>query len=334
MHMRKTMAICLFCLPTVLVAQPVFPLPDGCTAVEFRLAASSPVVARYIYGKGIAKPYVWPVKTPSGVVVTRSWPMIADAAGAKDHKHQKSAWFCHGDVSVSGISGKIRKGITGTDFWTEEAGHGRIVADSEAQAVGLLDGRPIMVSGGYLWQDASGRTLLKENRSLKWTPLAPNAWLLDWTSVLQATEGDVTFEDTKEGSMGIRVVDALTEKMGGQLINAKGQVGEKDVWGKQADWCAYAGKVDGKPVVIALLDHPANSRRACWHARGYGLMAANPFGRKQSGFPDRMDQTELVKISRGGILTLRYALLVMDGEVGEGGKLVAEQYRVWAKTGQ
>ncbi len=152
------------------------------------------------------------------------------------------------------------------------------------------------------------------------------AWQMDFTFELSASEGAVTLEDTKEGSMGVRVIDALTEKQGGKLSNALGQTGEKNVWGRQADWCAYAGKVDGKPVAIAILDHPANPHRACWHARGYGLMAANPFGRDKSGFPDRKGKTDLVRIAKGEKLTLRYALVVLDGEWDTAQKTIAEAY--------
>ena len=36
-----------------------------------------------------------------------------------------------------------------------------------------------------------------------------------------------------------------------------------------------------KPVTIAILDHPSNPNSPTyWHARGYGLFAANVFGRK------------------------------------------------------
>ena len=318
-------------------AQDAYPLPKGASGIGFQMSVlpgqTGPVVARLVIGGDtVAKPYVWPVLTPSGVQVTRSWPMLPDAPGTKDHKHQKSAWFCHGDVVVEGIKALPRKGVAGTDFWSEETGHGRIVLGSEATAVGKSDTVVREVTSSYTWQDATGRTLLRENRKVAFQPVKTTAWQMDFTSELSATEGTVTFEDTKEGSMGIRVIDALTEKQGGKLINAKGQTGEKNVWGHEADWCAYAGKVEGKPVAIAILDHPSNPHRACWHARGYGLMAANPFGRDKSGFPDRKGKTDLVKIPKGEKLTLRYALVVLDGEWDSAQKTITDTYATWSKT--
>ena len=314
-------------------AQTEFPLPAGAQGVEFKADTKGPVLARLVTGgEKVAKPYVWPVLTPSGVAVTRSWPMVPDAPGAKDHKHQKSAWFCHGDLVVEGHKPQPRKGVAGTDFWSEETGHGRIVLDSEKVAIGQAAGLNVQVNAGYVWQDSVGKPLLRENRQVQFKPIGKTVWLMDWTCQMAASEGSVTFEDTKEGSMGIRVVDALTEKEGGKLINSKGQFGEKNVWGREADWCAYAGNINGNPVAIAILDHPQNPHRACWHARGYGLMAANPFGRKKSGFPDRKDTAELVKIAKGEKLTLRYGLLVLDGDWASASKTIAEQYDVWSKA--
>lgn len=313
--------------------QDAFPLPKDARGISFRLTPEGPVVARYVAGgPTVAKPFVWPVLTPSGVEVTRPWPMIPGAPGTKDHKHQKSAWFCHGDVSVEGIPPVPRKGVEGTDFWSEETGHGKIVLESLHNNPEVRKKGQEIQYANYLWQDSKGRLLLKENRRISFEPVAKNAWLLDCTSELTATEGTVTFEDTKEGSMGIRVADALNEKNGGKLVNSKGQSGEKLVWGREADWCAYTGKLDGKPVAIALLDHPQNPHRACWHARGYGLMAANPFGRQKSGFPDRKDSKVLVRIPKGEKLTLRYGLVVLDGEWETVSGQIAEKYVEWSKS--
>jgi hypothetical protein len=41
------------------------------------------------------------------------------------------------------------------------------------------------------------------------------------------------------------------------------------------------GIKDGKPITIAMFDHPGNvGYPTYWHARGYGLFALNPLGRK------------------------------------------------------
>jgi len=51
-------------------------------------------------------------------------------------------------------------------------------------------------------------------------------------------------------------------------------------WGKRANWATYIGPDElGKPAVVAIINHPSSFRYPThWHARDYGLLAANPFG--------------------------------------------------------
>jgi hypothetical protein len=144
----------------------------------------------------------------------------------------------------------------------------------------------------------------------------------------------ITFGDTKEGSFGIRVHDALRMAKDGKfpgegvLTNSAGKSGEKDIWGLPADWCDSSGKVDGKEVGVAVFDHPKNPR-ASWHARAYGLVAANPFGRAHSGFPSQKGKEDLFKIEKGGELKLKYAVYAHIGDAKSG--KVAEAFAEFKK---
>jgi len=100
------------------------------------------------------------------------------------------------------------------------------------------------------------------------------------------------------------------------------------IWGFPTDWIDYSGKIDGKEVGIAVFDHPKNPR-ANWHVRAYGLNAANPFGRAQSGFPSQKGKTELVKIEKGGELKLKYAIYAHTGDAKAG--KVAEAFEQFKK---
>jgi hypothetical protein len=136
---------------------------------------------------------------------------------------------------------------------------------------------------------------------------------------LTASAVPVTFGDTKEGSFGIRINDALREVKGnGKLENAEGKVGEKNCWGRVSAWCDYSGPIGDKVVGLAILDDPKNPYPACWHSRGYGLMAANPFGRARSGFSAMKGRTDLVHLAKGEELKLRYGLLMHAGDAKEG----------------
>lgn len=284
--------------------------PDG--VVSFKLGDA--VVTRYHAHAKVAKPYFWPVVTPGGVAVTRDWPMVPDAREAKDHKHQKSAWFCHGDVALEGYKAPKRKGVEGVDFWSEETGHGTIVCTGITQAIGAGAGRAT-VRTTNLWKDSTGKAILTEARTLVFRCRDASSWVIEVTSEMTATEGEIVFEDTKEGSFGVRVRDDLTEKPGkGVLTNAEGLKGEKSLWGRKSAWCDYSGPTGGKVAGVAIVAHPGNKHPTCWHSRGYGLMAANPFGRNKSGFPDMKGRTDLVRLAKGESLKLTYAMLVHDGD--------------------
>ena len=283
---------------------------DG--VVSFKLGTAE--VTRYHAHSKVAKPYFWPVITPGGVAVTRDWPMVPDAKEAKDHKHQKSAWFCHGDVVLEGHQAPKRKGIDGVDFWSEETGHGTIVATAIAKPTPSGQGS-VTVRTGNIWKDSTGKAILTEARTLVFRSRDASSWVMEVTSEITASEGGIVFEDTKEGSFGVRVRDDLTEKPGkGVLTNAEGLKGEKNLWGKKSAWCDYSGPTGGKVAGVAIVTHPDNKYPTCWHARGYGLMAANPFGRSKSGFPDMKGRTDLVKLAKGETLKLTYAMVVHDGD--------------------
>jgi hypothetical protein len=291
-------------------------LLDGSTEIG-RLHAS---------GKDLAKPYIWPLTAPGNVAVTRAWPMDKTGAKSTDHVHQKSAWFCHGDVIPEGVTLKQKvKGVDGVDFWAEAAGHGVIVCKS-------LDHAGNRYTLTNEWRTADGTKILDERRTITARDLG-GARLLVFDIELQANDSPVTFGDTKEGAFGVRVNDQMAIKTGqGTITNAEGKTGEKACWGYPSKWCDYSGTVDGKPVGIAIFDDPANPYPSCWHVRDYGLMAANPFGRGKSGFPAMKGRSDLVKMAKGDRLKFRYGILTHTGDAQSG--RVAEHFETFLKAGK
>jgi hypothetical protein len=298
-------------------------------SIEFLIGKE--LVARYHTGKDVAKPYFWPLNAPADIPVTRAWPMVRGTPGeSNDHFHQKSMWFCHGDIIPEGIELKHKiKGIEGVDFWSEADGHGRIVCTGRLDR--LDDEHP---NHGYVlttneWRTAGDVKVLDEKRSIHLYAL-DNARLFVFDIDLNASVCPLTFADTKEGSFGVRVNDGIREEKGkGKITNADGKTGEKNCWGRISAWCDYFGPIDGKTAGIAIFAHPKNPYPSCWHVRGYGLMAANPFGREKSGFPDMKGKKDLVKLAKGEHLKLRYGLLLHKGDAKEG--KVAEYYEQFVK---
>jgi hypothetical protein len=131
---------------------------------------------------------------------------------------------------------------------------------------------------------------------------------------LTATERGIVFGDTKEGTFALRLHPNLRLRGAvakGAASNREGLAGAA-VWGKRSAWVAYQGPVDGEEVGVAIFDHPSNPRHPTWwHARDYGLFAANPFGAHDfEGAPEGTGDLALV---RGATLTLRYRVLVFRG---------------------
>ena len=253
-----------------------------------------------IHLTGAQSPYVYPVLGPGGVAMTRGFPMDAKANEARDHPHHRSLWLTHGDVN-------------GWDFWHEGERSGRIAwtgglrVDSKKQSVAV---------GMDLAWEAGGEVLLEERRTLGFHADEGTRWI-DVTAMLTAAR-DVTFGDTKEGSMALRLRPELRlEGDGsvarGSMVNSEGQSG-RDVWGKRARWVHYSGPVDGGVVGVAILDHPENPRHPTWwHARSYGLVAANPFG--VHDFERKPEGTGDLALKAGEGLTLRYRILLHAGEL-------------------
>jgi hypothetical protein len=293
------------------------------------------LVARYVIDPSVPKPYFWPLNAPHGEPITRGWPIVKAEPGERtDHKHHVSAWFCHGDVIPEGmeIKHKIR-GIKGIDFWSVAPGHGNIVCTKV--------GKPQEHKGGVRltthneWQTADGEKVLDEDRTLTLYCLG-DAQLIVVDIDLNASVVPITFGDTKEGSFAVRVRKSVTESYGkGHLTNAEGNTGEKGlkgVWGRISAWCDYSGPVGDKVAGVTIFADPKNPQPTAWHARGYGLMGANPFGRTRAGFPATVGRTDLVKLARGKHLKLRYGLYLHPGDVKEG--KVAERYKVFVEKGK
>lgn len=254
-------------------------------------------------------PYLYPVYGPGGQALTRNWPMAESEGEERDHPHHRSLWFAHGAVGLA-------DGSKRHDFWTGRDGsaivHEKILAAESGEA-GVLQ-------TANAWIAPDGEEMLREERTMTFHAGAfdtGQAWrAIDFDLRLQAGDAAVLLGDTKEGTMAIRVVPTLRhqgEHAAGAMVNSEGVEGV-DVWGKRAGWVHYSGPVDGRPVGIAILDHPGNFRYPTWwHARAYGLFAANPFG--VHDFEKAKKGTGDWTIPAGGELRLRYRLLFHDGEV-------------------
>src|SRR5262249_2821138 len=154
----------------------------------------------------------------------------------------------------------------GVDFWSEEPGSGRI---RETARRVILEG-PVL---GRLWtrnewRAPDDRKVCEDERTVTFHHTKA-VRIIDFEIDVRATDGPVTFGDTKEGSFGLRVASSMdvTRQTGGRITNAQGLTDEK-AWGQPSPWVDYVGPVRNKIVGIAILNHPKSFRYpTTWHVR-------------------------------------------------------------------
>ncbi|MGE3315290.1 MAG: DUF6807 family protein, partial [Planctomycetaceae bacterium] len=153
----------------------------------------------------------------------------------------------------------------------------------------------------------------------------PSGWLLTNDSKFQTAE-PFAFGDQEEMGLGVRVATPITVKNGGRMLDSAGRKGEKEIRGTHGKWVDYSGIVNGKRIGMVVMPHLGNFRPSWYHARDYGFVAANAFGRNAltNGLKSR------VEVKPGESIRLRYGVLVYSE--GDEEKLDREaEYRAYAK---
>ncbi len=262
------------------------------------------------------KPILWPIIGPTGKSVTRPWPIEGKPQETKDHPHHRSFWFTHGSIN-------------GIDFWTDQPAdkRGRVVHRDFTK---ITSGPVAEIVARDDWLSPQDKKVCEDEQRLEFGTQGDARWI-DFAVTLRASEGPVTFGDTKEGSFGLRVADTMRveAKKGGQIINSRGQTDDA-AWGKPAEWVDYHGPLDGQTVGIAIMNHPSSFRYpARWHVRTYGLFAANPFAEHEFDFPKDKHHPVSYTLPQGKEITLRYRILLHNGDEKQGH--VAEAFADYEK---
>jgi hypothetical protein len=283
----------------------------------------------FIGGPGVNRPYLHPMRTASGKVVTRSNPIGQIPGESDDHPHQVGMFFGHGDVN-------------GFNYWAtlQATGpkQGRVVLKKLVSVKSAKDSGTIEAI--FDWMTPAGKPLLTELRKMTFYS-DPKLRIVDVDIDLTAVE-KASFNDTKEGTFAMRLASVLEEphtavidhpeakqtiKRTGLMTNAQGAQGEDKVWGKRSEWVDYSGVVDGEKVGVAVMDHPGSTRfPTYWHARSYGLLSANPFGVRDF-LNDKTKDGTLV-LQAGEHAHFRYRVVVHSGDTVSAG--IAGIYKKFA----
>ncbi len=132
------------------------------------------------YGSESGKPYLAPLRSASGKVVSRHFPMEQIPGESRDHLHHTGLWFSFDDVN-------------GTKLWENDPSYtkphmGRIVVRSAEWKGNVL-------TAVMEWRDTNGKILVVEDRNMTFAS-DPKLRVIDFQIALTAANGDVTFGDT------------------------------------------------------------------------------------------------------------------------------------------
>jgi len=278
----------------------------------------------YIWPESLTKPVLYPLRTEKGTLVTRGFPLDPRPGERTDHPHHVGLWFNYGDVN-------------GIDFWNNSTA---LPAEKQKQMGRSRHVRIVEASSGDMgrlkvlveWVMPDGTVALDETTSFVFRK-APGGRIVERTTTLTARDKPVRFPDNKEGVLGLRVARALeqpskepttfTDAAGvattvarldntgvtGLYHTSEGKEGDA-AWGTRGRWCALSGRIGDEDVTIAILDDPKNpGAPTYWHARGYGLFAANPLGQKAlSDGKDTLDFSLAPKASA----TFRHTIAILS----------------------
>jgi 6-phosphogluconolactonase (cycloisomerase 2 family) len=279
----------------------------------------------FFFPDTIAKPVLYPIKAPSGTNITRGFPVHPLPSDPTDHPHHLGLWMNYENVN-------------GLDFWNNSYAipsdkkhlYGTIKFEKFLEVKNGPIGRMVYKAN---WVDHSGKKHLDEQTSYEIKEMN-GAWVIDRSTTLTAVI-PVQFNDAKDGFIGLRVarelqlpalekkkyvdafgietiVEAIADKAAnGNYINSNGVTGD-NVWSKKATWCMLYGKMNNDSISVIMIDHSKNiGYPTNWHARGYGLFAANPLGDKI--FTNGKSERNL-SLQPNQSVTFRYRIIIASGK--------------------
>lgn len=300
---------------------------EDVAAKKINVLVDGKLFTTFQWMENMTKPVFYPILTSEGTEITRGFPLKPKAGERADHPHQIGMWLTYGNVN-------------GLDFWgngskgpgTRNA-NGGVIQHLKTEKISEGAGEGSFVTTES-WVDTTGVELLREVTEFHFIA-RENIRIVDRKTILTASEKEVKMPDTKEGMFGIRVArqlelpvpgnvvlynedgttsrekDTLNIGITGNYLSSEGITGA-DVWGTRARWMHLSGNIEDENISLVICDHPENHNYPTyWHARTYGLFAANPLGVKD--FTNEKDSLNF-SISPGQSVTFRYRVIIASGD--------------------
>ena len=163
----------------------------------------------YYFGAHSPKPYLHPLRSAGGTIVTRGFPMRTDIPGeSRDHPHHRALFFAHGDINgidFWGESQPTKQGQTakGVFYSSEELPKGR----TAFRKLDVAKGGMLRATFDLVGPD--GKAIGSETQQYTFHG-DTSTRVIDCAFTLTADQGvPLKLGDTKEGTLAIRLVKAL-----------------------------------------------------------------------------------------------------------------------------
>jgi len=308
-------------------------LKKGVVLVDYRekqkvdIYIDGDLFTSYIYPPDLEKPVLFPIRSATGSIITRGYPLDPRERESVDHPHHTGMWFNFGDVN-------------GYDFWgnskaipaDRKSHYGRVLHRGVKRAESRDDGGVLEIAADWQvpMEDAKWHTILQEQTIFEFSG-DEDTRCINRITRLTAQEDPVVFGDTKEGMFAVRLDRAFmypydepqiytdadgipqtaevmdNQGMNGHYRNSEGVEG-KEVWGKRAVWCALSSSIGDEDITIAIFDHPDNlNHPTYWHARGYGLFSVNNLG--AAAFDENAEPSR-VELAPGGSIVFKHRVYI------------------------
>ena len=303
-----------FCVPLLIVALLVaddvsLEIQRDDDAGELTVVMDGRGILTYQFGKEFAIPHYWPVRSPSGKLLTVQHP--------DPYPHHRSLWIA--DKLQCG-SGPV------VDFYhcfknhneqgQPESGFRHFIRHQRFGELKVEKGR-VKIEAELTWFVNKTTPVLDERRTMSVTALGNGEYLLDLAWELKASHGDVKImsDDVHYAWPYVRMHPQFSGERGGAIVNDRGQQGQSGTHDQVAKWIDYSNTVEGTTEGLALfIFDDGNEHR--WLTRDYGT-----FGPRR---PDEYSGSKF-DLRVGESLRGRVGILVHRGDVHSG--KVALRYR-------
>lgn len=306
-------------------AQPKVQVKKDAVQQKVTITIGGQPFTEFIFTDTMEKPFLYPIMAPNGETITRGFPWNPQPNDPTDHPHHIGLWFNYENVN-------------GLDFWNnsynipaeKKKQYGWIRTDKIVETKSGTTGKLVYTAH---WTNQEKANLLTEKTTYTFFVVGNNR-VIDRKTELTAVQ-DVSFPDVKDGMLGLRVAHELelpvmepkeykddkgiitkvkatrNTSVTGNYITSAGKEGDA-AWATRANWCMLYGKKGGDTISIAIIDHPDNiGYPTYWHARNYGLFAANPLGQKVFS---NGKETLNFKLDKGQSKTFRYRIVIASGK--------------------